>query len=443
MNRTMRGFLGFFLMGIFFVPGTVFAETTSEIALLKAQIDALSRKLEVMDSKMMTMEKPAPGAQTVYIPPVADEKKGFLRAMEDISMGGYIDTQYQGTFENSKGDNVGRVFSDKAKDTFSMNAAKIWFEKAANPEGGPGFRIDLLLGSDARYIDFNDGGITAADEFAIEQAYVQYIAPLGFWGNSDIFPHSIEFKAGRFTTMAGYEVIEGPSNWNISRSVTFGYALPFTHTGIRATFGLFNDYLTVTTGINNGWDADIGSHTYKTFEGAVSFKPFKDVTWTTATYIGPSDTTSTGGPNTIGPAIGNRFLVTNVLNWDVNDKLALGGDFDFGNQRRVGLDGSDVFQSAQWYGTAGYAKYQIAEKFSAAYRFELFRDADRYRNWTGVGTAGATTDVANTLTLEYKISENLIGRGEYRIDYAHAGDGNVFNGSHAQNTLGGQFIYLF
>ena len=438
MRKTFRMLLSFCLIAMFLAPGAVFAEG-GEVEALKAQIDMLSRKLDAMDSKMMTMEKPAPGAETTYIPPT-ESQSGFLRAIEGMSMGGYIDTQYQGTFENSDGENVGRVFSDKNKDTFSMNAAKLWIEKAANPEGGAGFRIDLMMGSDAQYIDFNDG-TTASDEFAFEQAYIQYIASLGFWENNDVLPHSIEFKAGRFTTMAGYEVIESPSNWNISRSVTFGYALPFTHTGLRATFGLFNDYLTVTTGINNGWDADIGSHTYKTFEGAVSFKPFKNVTWTTASYIGPEsvDYSGTGTPMSVG----NRFLVTNVLNWDVNDKLALGGDFDFGNQRRVDLDGTDTFQSAQWYGTAGYARYQFTDKFAAAYRFELFRDADRYRDWTGAGVAGATTDVANTLTLEYQISDHLTGRGEYRIDYAHAGDGNVFNGQHTQNTLGGQLIYAF
>jgi hypothetical protein len=37
----------------------------------------------------------------------------------------------------------------------------------------------------------------------------------------------------------------------------------------------------------------------------------------------------------------------------------------------------------------------------------------------------------------------MIARAEYRIDYAHAGDGNVFDGDHQQNTLGGQLIYLF
>lgn len=436
MNRIQFLITAACLIGIGLSPVKVFAEV-NEISALKAQIEILNRKLEAMDSKIKTIEQPLPKTQTVYIPSVSSEKKGLLRAMEDIHMGGYIDTQYQNTFETSKGQNVGRVFSDRAKDTFSMNAAKLWFEKAANPEGGAGFRIDLLIGADARYIDFNDGGTTLADEFAFEQAYIQYIAPLCFWQDSNILPHTVEFKAGRFTTLAGFEVIEGPNNWNIGRSVTFGYALPFTHTGIRASYKLFNDFLTVYHGINNGWDSDIGSHTYKTFENAVSFNPVKDVTWTTATYIGPENT------GAAGPAVGTRFLVTNVLNWTVNRKFSLGGDFDMGNQRRVDLDGTDTFENAQWYGFGGYGKYQFTDRFAAAYRIELFRDVDRYRNWTGAGASGAISDFVNTVTLEYKITENLIGRGEYRIDYAHAGDGNVFNGEPHQNTLGGQLIYLF
>ena len=69
MGKILRSFLGFFLIGMFVVPGAAFAETTAEVTALKAQIEALSRKLDAMDSKMQTMEKPAPGAQTTYIPP--------------------------------------------------------------------------------------------------------------------------------------------------------------------------------------------------------------------------------------------------------------------------------------------------------------------------------------------------------------------------------------
>jgi hypothetical protein len=423
---------------MFLVPGVVLAETTSEVAALKAQIDALSRKLEVMDSKMMTMEKPAPGAQTTYIPPATNEKKGFLCAMEDINMGGYVETQYQNKLgAPQQNGNAGRSLTDKAADTFSMNAAKLWFEKAANPEGGAGFRIDMMMGSDVPYY-FNNltksNTSSTTNAFAFEQAYVQYIAPLGFWSGSKILPHTIDIKAGRMVTLAGNEVIEGPNNWNISRSVSFGYAIPFTHTGVRASYELFNDFLTVYHGINNGWDVDIDNNSYKTFENAFSFSPLKDVTWTTATYFGPENNAASGG---------KRFLATNVLSWNPSKRLSFAGEFDIGNQPRVDIAMDDNFRTAQWFDYAAYAKYQFAEKLAVAYRFELFDDSQRYRGWTGVGTAGAATDLANTLTLEYKLRENMIARAEYRIDYAHAGDGTVFNGNHQQNTLGGQLSYLF
>ncbi|MDD5226512.1 MAG: outer membrane beta-barrel protein, partial [Candidatus Omnitrophica bacterium] len=358
MEKILRGLLGIFLIGMFLVPGVGLAETTGEVAVLKAQIDALSRKLEVMDSKMMTMEKPAPGAQTTYIPPAEESKGGLLRtAMADIHMGGYVETQFQNKVgEPQQNGNVGRSLTDKAADTFSMNAAKLWFEKAANPEGGAGFRIDMMMGSDARYY-FNNfqkdnagaASTSSATAFAFEQAYVQFIAPLTFWAGSNILPHTVDVKAGRMVTLAGNEVIEGPNNWNISRSVSFGYAIPFTHTGVRASYKLFNDYLTVYQGINNGWDNDIDNNSYKTFENAFSFSPLKDVTWTTATYFGPENNGASGG---------KRFLATNVLGWNATKKLSFAGEFDIGNQPRVDLAGNDTFHTAQWFDYAAYARYQ-------------------------------------------------------------------------------------
>ncbi len=437
MRNIRSGFWSFCLVMMCLLPGAVFAET-SEIAALKAQIDALTRKLEVMDSKMMTMEKPAPGAQTVYIPPAPDEKKGFLRAIEDIQMGGYVEAQFQNKLGSDRGTgNTGRSLTDKAADTFSMNAAKLWFEKAANPEGGAGFRIDLMMGSDVQYYFNNltqDNGSASSTAFAFEQAYVQYIAPLCFWSDSKVLPHTIDIKAGRMVTLAGNEVIEGPFNWNISRSVSFGYAIPFTHTGVRVSYNLFNDFLTVYHGINNGWDVDIDNNSYKTFENAFSFSPFKNTKWTTATYFGPENNNASGQ---------KRFLVTNVLSWDATSKLSFVGEFDFGNQNRVDTAMDDNFNTAQWFGYAAYARYQFTDKLAAAYRFELFDDSRRYRNWTGEGVNGAARDLANTITLEYKPYENMIARAEYRIDYAHADDGHVFGGKQQQNTLGAQLSYLF
>lgn len=450
MRKMLWGLLSIFLIGMCLVPGAAFAED-SEVAILKAQIDALSRKIEVMDSKMMTMEKPAPGAQTTYIPPApASETGGVLQtAIKDIHMGGYVETQYNGNLDAGKGGNIGRSLSDKTKDTFSVPASKVWFEKLANPEGGAGFRIDMMMGSDVRYYfnNFQTSNTGAANggssntAFAFEQAYVQLVAPLKFFGDSKILPHTMDIKAGRMVTLAGNEVIEGYNNWNISRSVSFGYAIPFTHTGVRVQYNLLNDFLTVYHGVNNGWDNDIDANTYKTLENAVSFSPIKNTKWTTATYFGPE---LTNAAQVDGPNGRKRFLITNVASWDATKKLSFAGEFDYGNQNRFQLNSDGYLDHrATWYDVAAYAKYKLTEKLAVAYRAEWFNDAQRYRGWTAgtLGTSSSPRDIANTLTLEYKPYENMIARGEYRIDHANAG---VFNTDRRnQNTLGGQLIYLF
>lgn len=428
----------------------------ADVAALKAQIDAMSRKLAAMESKMMTMEKPAPGAQAVYIPPAAEKGNVLETAIKDIKMGGYVETQYTGNLDAGKGGNVGRSLSDRSKNTFSVPGAKLWFEKLANPEGGAGFRIDMMMGSDTRYFFNNfqldnagtpNGGSSGSTAFAFEQAYVQLVAPMKFWECSKILPHAADIKVGRMTTLAGNEVIEGFANWNISRSVSFGYAIPFTHTGLRVATTWFDGFLTMYNGVNNGWDNDIDANNYKTIENAISFSPFKNTKWTTATYFGPE---LTNAAQVDGPNGRKRFLITNVFSWDATDKLSFVGEFDYGNQNRIELDSAGVLDNHnKWYDVAAYAKYKFTEKLAAAYRFEWFNDADRYRNWSGQGytapgnpVGGPKSDVANTLTLEYKPFENVIARGEYRIDHANAG---VFNGQDRrnQNTLAGQLIYLF
>jgi len=61
----------------------------------------------------------------------------------------------------------------------------------------------------------------------------------------------IAVQAGKFETLAGAEVIEDPANSNISRSILFGYAVPFTHTGARLTYTV-NPTLALIAGVNNG-----------------------------------------------------------------------------------------------------------------------------------------------------------------------------------------------
>ena len=41
----------------------------------------------------------------------------------------------------------------------------------------------------------------------------------------------VQWDAGKFVTPIGAEVIESQDNWNYTRSILFGYAIPFYHLG--------------------------------------------------------------------------------------------------------------------------------------------------------------------------------------------------------------------
>ena len=56
-------------------------------------------------------------------------------------------------------------------------------------------------------------------------------------------------------TNHGYELIDGYDGYNdnATRSFSFGYAIPFTHTGLKAAYA-FSDQLTAMLMLVNGWD---------------------------------------------------------------------------------------------------------------------------------------------------------------------------------------------
>ena len=70
----------------------------------------------------------------------------------------------------------------------------------------------------------------------LKEAYVSYLAPVG---------KGLQVDFGKFVTPMGAEVIESKDNWNYSRSILFGYAIPFYHFGVRAKYA-FNDKYSLT-----------------------------------------------------------------------------------------------------------------------------------------------------------------------------------------------------
>jgi len=314
-----------------------------------------------------------------------------------ITINGYVDVSYQhlsglGYFSSGTAD---RVF-DARHDSFTLHQASLTLAK--QPKEGFGVLVNLTAGQDAEVIKSypNQGG----SNFDVTQAYVQYAS--GSW----------TLIGGKFVTLAGAETINPTTDSNFSRSILFGYAIPFTHTGFRASYAL-NDQIGLTLGVNNGWDQLSDANKQKTLEFGVTLAPVKGFTLVVDGYVGKEPLGIVGNVPT--SAEGDRMLVDVVATWAITDKLTLVGNFDYGEQKDD--TAGALIDKYQWDGGALYVSYQFTDQWSATLRGEILDDKDGYRTGVVDPTTGKGQKWKEvTLTVGYAPSKNFLLRLEGRYD---------------------------
>ena len=452
MSKFTKSLIGILILSLS-IALPAFADE-NEVVGLKSNVNDLEKKIADLQKTVQQMaSQPREAAPSGgYVASPSEKSGGLIHTMQDINMSGYADVQYNQNLSAQSinpGSTIGstgvgnplRAF-DNNQDTFSINQFDLTFSKDPNPEGGVGFKLDMLMGQDARIINAATNG-SSADYITPVQAYIDVVAPLNFLGENDILGKTVDIQAGRLLTLAGAEVIRAPDNWNISRGLIFNLAEPLTHTGVRATYKLFKDKVTTYWGVNNGWDNVIDNNQWKTLESGFSFSPIDKVTWMTSLYFGPENTQTSSH---------KRFLLSNVLGWDATDKLSFKSEFTIGNEHRVkdllnplaATGGTnETFGNVDWFGWAGYAHYNLTEKWGMVARMEVFRDPDYFRlNALNGGAAGiSTTTWEMTFGTDYKLYDNLTGRLEYRLDRSN--QQRPFNADAHQSTIGAELIYNF
>jgi len=223
-------------------------------------------------------------------------------------------------------------------------------------------------------------------------------------------------QVGKYETLAGAEVMEDPANANLSRSILFGYAIPFTHTGARLTYTV-NPTLALIAGVNNGWDNLKGPGGPKTGELGIAYTG-SVISVAAQGYSGMERYSNAMWSATGDSPAGHRAVVDVVATWHATPKLTFVGNVDSGRQTSVPiLDATGAvvpivggLGTATWNGFAGYAQYQLSAKLSAALRAETFNDHGGYR--TGYDQQWRET----TLTLAYAPSAPVVFRVEGRTD---------------------------
>jgi hypothetical protein len=334
-----------------------------------------------------------------------------LEGLGGVKANGYVEAQYNYN-SNAPTTNANnfRVF-DTTANSFTLNMAELALSKST--DAGLGFGLVLNYGADARILD-----ATTGSPIFVQQAYV----------TDKAFGDAVDLKFGKFATLHGAEVIEGPANYNISRSFLFGYAIPFTHTGLRLHAEM-GPMLSGHLGVNNGWDNDSDDNKGKSAELQVGLAPSDMLSLSVTGMYGPEATTGTHDDN--------RGLVDVVATLKPMDGLTLVFNYDRGSQAAAGGPGTG---GDLWQGYAIYANLGLGDKHSVTLRGEVFDDQD--------GARTGTTQTLRELTLTFacKMKENLEWRAEIRHDEANRDaftDDQGANSTDTQNTVALAAYYSF
>lgn len=350
-----------------------------------------------------------PVAALAQTPPAAPAVPTLGQVLDatGLTVTGYLDAAYNHGNRNMEAGGP-RVF-DNYSNSFVLHQAGLTVAK--QPKEGFGGLLNMTAGKDAAVI--HSFGATSESQFDVTQAYGQYAGgPLTVIG-------------GKFTTLAGTEVIASTGNTTYSRSILFG-SVPFTHTGLRATYAV-NDALGLTAGVNNGWDQVQDTNKQKTLELGLTFSPIKPLTIVASNYYGkegmaiptpgavPTLFTTAGTPGTLQ---GNRNASNLVVTWSATDALTLGGEllrvtqdnfFDLSPGAAAG-----AVKNAVYGGGAAYVTYMFTPKWRGVVRLESFYDKDGLR----FGTFN-TKYKEGTVDVSYLATDNFELRGEVRRDTAN------------------------
>jgi hypothetical protein len=322
-----------------------------------------------------------------------------IAAFNDISLGGMLYGSYLYNF-NRPDDRQNSLRSlDNEDNTLTVDLFQLQIGKKV--AGGLSFSSKLDVGNTASRIgaDWKGNGqftgVTGDNgDFEVEEVYALY-APdwAGGW----------QVKAGKFVTLLGSEVIEAPSNMNYSRSFLFGFAIPFTHTGVLFTPPL-GDKFAATVGVVNGWDNVADNNDGKTLLGSVGWIPCPTFSLYVNGTFGPEQTNKDNNPRGVGDVVSTITL----------DPVTISLNGDYGHEDGAALNGT----TEKWYGFSGIIGLALKDLASIPagvyFRGEWFKD-------DGGGRTGADQTLSEvTITGKYFVTEKLTLWTEYRHDWSTA-----------------------
>ncbi|HEX6627846.1 MAG TPA: porin [Gemmatimonadaceae bacterium] len=338
---------------------------------------------------------------------------------DDLVVNAFVSTAYEyNSNRPTTGTTSYRVF-DFNDNSFNLDVAELVVQIAASKPNDAGFRVDFAAGNSIPQITKTQDQTAA--QFDLQQAFASYIAPIG---------SGLRFDVGKYVTHMGYELIEGYDGYNdnYSRSILFGYAIPFTHTGVKASYA-FSSKVAGMVEVVNGWDLLRDNNRSKSIGAQLTLTPVSPLT----VYLN-----WIGGPELADDNHTRRNVFDVVTILKATSWLTLGVNGDYGTED--GTSRVSPGADAKWKGIAGYTTFALTDKFSIGLRGETFHDDGGAR--LGTDTKGVLSE--GTITPTYKFTNHVLLRGEVRYDKANqpilANRGTL---SDKQTTVAANVIFVY
>jgi hypothetical protein len=312
-----------------------------------------------------------------------------------ISVGGYLETYYQGHFQDPSNRITNLRGFDNRSLTFTLSnvvldlrgekgpiAARVMFQVGSTPStyylaepvhlGTPS--VNPSSGELWKYLQQANVAAKLPSEFVLE--------------------------AGLFPSPIGIEVFPVKDNMNWSRSNLF-FGLPFYHTGARISHAVADDW-TGTFAIYNGWNSVVDNNKYPSVSLSAAYT--SDRTVAQILYFGGVEWPS-GSPQ--GQPW--RNLLDAYAQYAITETVTIAGQAD------GGFEVND-FGTDWWVTAAIYGKLAITDELYAAIRADYFYehvpDGASAIFWPTPWVAEATATIA------YQPVDQISVRLEYRHDQA-------------------------
>ena len=206
--------------------------------------------------------------------------------------------------------------------------------------------------------------------------------------------------AGVFPSHIGFESAIGKDCWNLTRSILAENS-PYYESGIKLGYTATNEEWYLAVMILNGWQRirrPDGNST-PAFGTQVTYKPNKDVTINSSTFIGNDK------PDTIRKM---RYFHNFYTTFSLSKKWSSTIGFDAGaEQKRKKSSEMNV-----WYSPILIIKYAATDKLSFSARGEYYRDRNEVIISPGTPNGFQTSGIS--VNADYAIQRNVLWRLEAR-----------------------------